>query len=239
MSKPYKVVADVFALVAKCSIKEENYHIEYNYKCINLTTTSAYERNRYNHGYNYSYRSDPPKVDYVLPKVNSDLQQNALPVKYFEAQFSDFSLTDLRDVLYILMPLSTTKNDNNTLEHVKFAIKYIENEIKSQNASQSVIDAKKSDDLIESLQSKCESLEYKCVTLENKCKSLENKKKSLQNKYVSLENINKDLQDKNKGLQTVCDSLNHQNKKLQNNYDQLKSNYVALLSEYEVQSVSM
>ena len=45
MSVPYKVVANIFAFVAKYSIMEEKCHIEYNDELIYLTEAIEHNRN--------------------------------------------------------------------------------------------------------------------------------------------------------------------------------------------------
>lgn len=135
MSKPYKVVSDIFELVGT------HIHIA------NSDTGSKFEHNINQ----FTLRDDNKsfKAKYIVyndKKIylncfeqctpdNKQIKPIGNPTEYFEKHFLHFSLNDLRNVLYMLLPYSTSYNGKssiNTLEHVKFTIQYIENEIKSQ-----------------------------------------------------------------------------------------------------------
>ena len=122
LNTPNKVVADIFALVAK------NIHIKpgtgYEDKHITYKNENIY------------FAQYHQKPGYPSPSLTVS------STEYFESCFSQYSLIDLKNVMYLVFPFSTDYNGNgsnkqnnhyyvSTLDYVKFIIKYIEKEIDS------------------------------------------------------------------------------------------------------------
>lgn len=89
---------------------------------------------------------DGYNTDYITPYPGNLLYYNDLnialnnqSVDYYEKLFTGLSLSQLRDILYLLVPCASNWVVNsvegivNTLPHVKIAISYIEKEIASTN----------------------------------------------------------------------------------------------------------
>ena len=104
------------------------------------------------------------------------------PTKYFESLFVNYSLTDLRNVLYLLFPNSTNYvgSDNkcfaNTINHVKFTIKYIEKEISLQSSNNNNNSDDKSDN--------SNTNDYSQLVKRNQ--QLQNEYDALKNKYDAM-----------------------------------------------------
>lgn len=162
MENHINVVAGTFYLVAKSSSSRGNFGMDYNtWTTYGLITAS--EDNKLYYGN-------------MVIDMSTDAIQDKPKVDYYKKLFSQLSLPQLRDILYLLVPcannfISCSNDENhlyhvNTLSHVKTIIKYIEKEIFITNND----DVKNNIDLFNTnklLKNKCDYLESELSAIKN------------------------------------------------------------------------